>query len=498
MAINLLDLFKDQLSDGVLGSVSNLLGGDDSSSVQKGLMAAAPALLGGLMDKASTEGGAKEVFNMLGDGSALSNIAGVLGAGGNQTQGFLNTGLGFVKAILGDKAAGIIDMISSVAGLGNSSSSSLLSIAGSVLGGVLGKQKASGLDLGGMVNMLSNQGSFLEKAAPTGLASLLGLANFSGLTDKLGGLASGALGFAGDAAGKVGDAGKAAAGAAADAGKAAFDGAKNVAGSAADLAGDTVEAGGSMMKKILPILLGLVGLAFAFYLIKGCDGDKSAMDNIKDAASETTGAVKGAADKVGDVAGDAVDATKDAANAVGNAAADAADKVGDVAGGVLNEAGEMVNAFGQKIGKFFEWALPNGTKLNIPEGGFEANFLNFLKDGKMEAGKYYAFDRLYFETGSAKVDQNSKDQIDNVAAILKAYPDTKVLLRGHTDNTGNAAANMKLSEARAFAVKAELVRAGIKGDRIAIKGMGPNEPIADNATTEGKAQNRRIDISIEK
>lgn len=471
MAINLLDLFKSQLNDDVLGSVSNLLGGDDTGAIQKGLMTAAPALLGGLMDKASTESGAKQVFDMLGDGSTLGNIAGILGAGGDKTQGFLDTGLGFVKSILGDKASGIIDMISSVAGLGNSSSSSLLSIAGSVLGGVLGKQKSSGLDLGSFVGLLSNQGSFLEKAAPAGLASLLGLGSFSGLTDKLGGLASGALGFAGNLAGG-----------ASDAGKAAFDGASKVAGSAANLAGDTAAAGGSMIKKLLPWAIGLLGLLFVFYLMKGCDGDKSAMDNIKDAATETTGAVKSATET-------AVDATKEAANSAGDA-------VKSVAGGVVDASGKMVNAFGEAIGKFFDWALPNGKKLNIPEGGFEADFLEFLKAGKLEPGKYYAFDRLYFNTGSAGIDQNSKNQIDNLAEILKAYPDIKVLLRGHTDNTGSAEGNTKLSDSRAFAVKGELVRRGVEGSRISTKGMGSDAPIADNATPEGRAKNRRIDISI--
>ena len=89
-------------------------------------------------------------------------------------------------------------MVSSVSGMGKDSSSSILSIAGSVLGGVLGKQKASGMDLGSFVGLLSNQGSFLDKFAPAGLTSLLGLTSFSGISDKLGNLASGALGFAGN------------------------------------------------------------------------------------------------------------------------------------------------------------------------------------------------------------------------------------------------------------------------------------------------------------
>lgn len=278
MATNLLNLFKDQLSDNVLDKVSSLVGGEQKDTIQKGLMAAAPALLGGMMDKASSPEGAKSIFSMLGDGSTVNNLAGTLNTGGEQSEGFLNKGLDFVKKILGEKASGVIDLVSSVSGMGKESSSSILNVAGSVLGGVLGKQKASGMDLGSFVGLLSNQGSFLDKFAPAGLLSLLGLSSFSGLSDKLGNLASGALGFAGNtgkaavdgaskiiggAAGLAGDAGKSvisgtgkvvggAAGLAGSAGKAAFDGAGKVTGAAANTASNAVKSGGSLIKRILP------------------------------------------------------------------------------------------------------------------------------------------------------------------------------------------------------------------------------------------------------
>ncbi|WP_299886681.1 OmpA family protein [uncultured Lacinutrix sp.] len=505
MAINLLDLFKDQLTDGVLNNVSGLLGGDDSSSVQKGLMAAAPALLGGIMDKASSNEGASSIFNMLGDGSELASLAN-LSAGGDESVGFLSKGLDLVKMVLGDKAAGVIDMVSSVSGIGKNSSSSLLSVAGSIIGGVLGKQKASGLDLGSFVGLLSNQGSVLDKFAPAGLASLLGLGSFSGISNKLGDLASGALGFAGDTgkaaydgASKVVDS---AAGLASDTGKAAYDGAGKVAGAAADVASGAVNAGGSLIKRILPWAIGLLALLFAFFLIKGCDSDKSVLDNVKDAASQTTGTVKDAANSTVDAAGNAVDAAGNVIDKTVDAAGNAVDATGNaisnVAGGIVDSSGNIVNAFGEAIGSFFEWALPNGTKLNIPEGGFEDKFLNYIKEGKLETGKFYAFDRLYFNTGSASLSDKSINQIENVAAIMKAYPDVKVLLRGHTDNTGSAEGNNKLSADRAFSIKAKLVGKGIEASRLETKGMGSIEPIADNATPEGRAKNRRIDVSIAK
>ncbi|AXO79021.1 DUF937 domain-containing protein [Olleya aquimaris] len=557
MATNLLNLFKDQLSDNVLDKVSSLVGGEQKDTIQKGLMAAAPALLGGMMDKASSPEGAKSIFSMLGDGSTVNNLAGTLNTGGEQSEGFLNKGLDFVKNILGEKASGVIDLVSSVSGMGKESSSSILNVAGSVLGGVLGKQKASGMDLGSFVGLLSNQGSFLDKFAPAGLLSLLGLSSFSGLSDKLGNLASGALEFAGntgkaavDGAGKIiggaaglaGDAGKSvisgtgkvvggAAGLAGSAGKAAFDGAGKVTGAAANTTSNAVKSGGSLIKRILPWAIGIIGLLLAFFLIKGCDSEKSIMDNVKNAANETTGAIKNTANGVTDAAGNAIDKTVDAAgnvvdatgnainktvdaagnvvdaagnatdktvDAAGNAVDAAGNAISNVAGGIVDASGNVVNAFGEAIGNFFSSDLPNGTKLSIPEGGFEDNFLSYIKDGKMEAGKYYAFDRLYFNTGSSSLDANSMNQIENVAAIMKAYPNVKVLFRGHTDNTGSVAGNNKLSASRALSVKNKLVEMGVATARIDTKGMGSVEPIADNATAEGRAKNRRIDVSIVK
>ena len=265
-------------------------------------------------------------------------------------------------------------------------------------------------------------------------------------------------------------------------------------------------------------------MLLAFFLVKGCDSDKSILDNVKNAANETTGAISNTANSAVDAAGNAVNKTVDAAgnavdatgNAIGNTvdaagnvinktvdaagnAVDATGKaIGNVAGGIVDASGNVVNAFGEAIGNFFSSDLPNGTKLNIPEGGFEDNFLSYIKDGKFEAGKYYAFDRLYFNTGSSSLDANSMNQIENVAAIMKAYPEVKILFRGHTDNTGSVAGNNKLSASRALSVKNKLVEMGVATSRINTKGMGSADPIADNGTAEGRAKNRRIDVSIEK
>jgi len=81
---------------------------------------------------------------------------------------------------------------------------------------------------------------------------------------------------------------------------------------------------------------------------------------------------------------------------------------------------------------------------------------------------------------------------------VKAYPDMKISVDGYTDNTGDAGKNKILSEARANAVQARLIAAGISGDRISTRGMGAADPVADNGTAEGRSQNRRIEVTLVK
>ena len=73
---------------------------------------------------------------------------------------------------------------------------------------------------------------------------------------------------------------------------------------------------------------------------------------------------------------------------------------------------------------------------------------------------------------------------------------TRIEVGGHTDNTGDAASNMQLSLNRANAVTAKLVELGVDGAMLSGKGYGQDKPIADNATEEGKAQNRRMEFSV--
>lgn len=103
---------------------------------------------------------------------------------------------------------------------------------------------------------------------------------------------------------------------------------------------------------------------------------------------------------------------------------------------------------------------------------------------------------ILFETGSANLKKSSYASLDVIAAELKAEQNLSADIEGHTDNVGSEAANKKLSESRANAVKAYLVKKGVAADRIAAAGFGSTQPVADNKTAEGRAQNRRVIIKL--
>jgi len=99
-----------------------------------------------------------------------------------------------------------------------------------------------------------------------------------------------------------------------------------------------------------------------------------------------------------------------------------------------------------------------------------------------------------FEIGRSALKPDSYTILDIVAASLVANPDIKIEIAGHTDNTGSAATNTRLSQARAEAVRAYLASKGVAPDRMIAKGYGPTQPVAPNATPAGRAQNRRVEL----
>ncbi|MBD2703267.1 OmpA family protein [Spirosoma sp. BT702] len=108
-------------------------------------------------------------------------------------------------------------------------------------------------------------------------------------------------------------------------------------------------------------------------------------------------------------------------------------------------------------------------------------------------GKYISHGIL-FDVNKATLKPESMGEINAIVNVLTANPNLKVDVSGHTDADGDDASNLKLSEARANTVKSQLVSMGIEATRLTAKGYGETKPIADNATFEGKAQNRRVEF----
>lgn len=171
--------------------------------------------------------------------------------------------------------------------------------------------------------------------------------------------------------------------------------------------------------------------------------------------------------------------------------------VAEQASNALAATGEAARSRVAGLGEFISRKLPNNVDLHIPEYGVEGRLLSFIQSSpKVSSDTWFDFDRLSFDTNSATLRPESQEQLQNIAAILKAYPNVRVKIGGYTDSTGNPDTNRKLSEDRASSVVAELTRLGISGDRLEAQGYGAEHPIGDNATEEGRAMNRRISIRV--
>lgn len=113
---------------------------------------------------------------------------------------------------------------------------------------------------------------------------------------------------------------------------------------------------------------------------------------------------------------------------------------------------------------------------------------------KVEVGKAIVLEGIAFATGKSEITSQSESILEKAYNTLAQNPEITVEIQGHTDITGSKATNTRLSQARAEAVKAWLVNKGIPADRISAKGFGPDKPVADNKTKDGRQKNRRIEF----
>ncbi len=176
-----------------------------------------------------------------------------------------------------------------------------------------------------------------------------------------------------------------------------------------------------------------------------------------------------------------------------------------VTAGPVTEAKGMVDSTGNYVydlGKMVTLNLPNGAgTLTVGENSTENRLYQFLSDANAKIdtvkGNWFEFTNVRFKTGGAQIDSASSAQLNNIVAISKGFPTAGFKLGGYTDNSGDSAFNVSLSQKRSDAVVASLKKMGALPAAITgSKGYGPQYPIGDNATKEGKAMNRRVAINV--
>lgn len=156
-------------------------------------------------------------------------------------------------------------------------------------------------------------------------------------------------------------------------------------------------------------------------------------------------------------------------------------EMGAVLGGVVGGvAGGVIGNKMDKQAREIETALPGAQVERIGEGI------------RLVLGE----NAVRFDTNKSTLTAAAKANLDKLVPVFQSYADTDIIIYGYTDSTGAVEYNQKLSEQRAASVKAYLASKGLNVSRFTSKGMGISDPIASNETTEGKAQNRRVEFAI--
>ncbi|WP_144282964.1 OmpA family protein [Chryseobacterium echinoideorum] len=373
------------------------------------------------------------------DTIANSSSNGILGNLSGVTSG--NSFIaGLLSSIFGEKLSGIINSIATYAGISNNSSSSLLNIVTAATVGSIGKYASdNNLDRNGISSLLDEQKGVVSTLLPAGLS----LASLN-----------------------VGDWAKGY----------AFEGNENPATKKfeektphVEVTRSTAETGtfpdkktssegGSIWKWLLPLLL---LLAASYFLWEQC----------RKTETTTTTAVSG----------DSMTTTNDTIQSNNNVT---------------------------DSGRIDEDIDLNGTSLKGYRGGMEEQMIAFLKSGGYTnaqddaalKNKWYDFDHVNFKIGSAnELEAGSESQLQNLVAILKAFPEAKIKIGGYTDKTGDEAKNLKLSAERANYIKNWLSQQGVGSQVISADGYGSEFATVDaSASNDERAIDRKMSVRFTK
>jgi OmpA-OmpF porin, OOP family len=163
---------------------------------------------------------------------------------------------------------------------------------------------------------------------------------------------------------------------------------------------------------------------------------------------------------------------------------------------------DSMQNFVYEMGKMVTIDLPNNAgKMEVGEYSTENRLYKFLSDKSATLdtvkGNWFEFTNVRFKSGGTQIDSSSLLQLKNMVMFCKAFPTAQFKVGGYTDNSGDSAKNVILSEKRANAVLVEIIKQGAAAASFTgAKGYGPAHPIGDNATAEGKAMNRRVAVNV--
>ena len=207
----------------------------------------------------------------------------------------------------------------------------------------------------------------------------------------------------------------------------------------------------------------MFAVLFAATLLFGCEATKNANNKQKGAVIGSTG---------GAVIG----------GVVGNNTGDGNTALGAIIGGVVGgAAGAIIGNRMDEQAKEIEQEIPGAEVERVGEG------INVTFDESSG---------VYFDTEKYNINSKSQATLNKLADIFEEYPDSNILVEGHTDNTGSETYNLTLSKNRAQAVTNYLTSQGLSSGRFNTKWYGESQPKYDNSTAEGRAKNRRVELAI--
>ncbi len=458
--MNLFGELKELLVGEVANKAANLLG-EKEEKVKIAIEGLVPTFVGGLMKRASNEAGATTLMNVVNkgnhDGSIIEQLDDLL-KNKESFAGFVEKGNSVVSMLLPDKKSSIATMISQFAGVRNSSATALLSVVAPLVIGKLGKMvNSQSLDKTGLANIILDQRSSLLDETPESLQpkmiDVLGLATF--MSEEIKPVQFATASIKTNTTQTITP-------------KKPVEN-REVTYSDKDYDGE--ESGSFTMPKwLLPTLGIAIVLGGLGYFAMNYDW--SSLRSSNTVVTPDTSQVE----QVTNATIDTTNLPKDTTTA----------KVDSTVKAVV------------PVAKTMGVSLPNGLRLDVPEGSFNYKFAKYLTDSTAKVNQTFTFDNLNFESNLPNLVAGSEKTVQDLAKIMTAYPRVQVKLTGYTDNTGDSLQNRKLSMKRASTVRNILVASGIQELRIDFAGKGSSNPIASNATEEGKAKNRRIEVKVVK